>query len=79
MSRPGIEPDPGLPVGSEHSGKEPSRQLICWLFGTTSWAEAGAARGLYNVKKILTARLCKQNQRRQARIRTRYGNKYTVP
>ncbi len=29
MSRPGIEPGP--PVGSEHSGKEPSRQLICRL------------------------------------------------
>ncbi len=30
-------------MGSEHSSKEPSRQLICWLFGTTTWAEAGAA------------------------------------
>jgi hypothetical protein len=29
-------------VGSNHSRKEPSRQLICWLFGTTTWAEAGA-------------------------------------
>jgi hypothetical protein len=29
MSRPGIEPGP---PGT-------SRQLICWIFGTTTWAE----------------------------------------
>jgi hypothetical protein len=62
MSRPGIEPGPPAweastlekshRVGSEHSRKGPSGQLICWLFETTTWAEAGAARGLYSLKNV---------------------------
>jgi hypothetical protein len=46
MSRPGIEPGP---PAWEASTLEKSHldSLFCWLFGTTTWAEAGAARGLY--------------------------------
>jgi hypothetical protein len=36
LTCPGRESNPGFP-----RGKEPSRQLICWLFGTSTWAEAG--------------------------------------
>jgi hypothetical protein len=32
-------------VGSEHSRKEPSRQLIRWLFGTSTGPEAGTTAG----------------------------------
>ncbi len=34
-------------VGSEHSRKEPSRQLIRWLFGTPTHDEADVTPDLY--------------------------------
>jgi hypothetical protein len=40
LTCPGRGSNPASRAGSEHSRKEPSRQLICWLFGTTTWAEA---------------------------------------
>ncbi len=41
LTCPGRGSNPGLRVGSEHSRKEPSRHLICWLFGTPTHDEAG--------------------------------------
>ncbi len=55
LTCPGRESNPG----SEHSRKEPSRHLIRWLFGTTTWAEDILRQGLYNtyVTKFYECRL----------------------
>jgi hypothetical protein len=55
MSWPGIEPGP---LAWEASTLEKSHldSLFCWLFGTTTWAEAGAARGLYSLNLTRSSR-----------------------
>ncbi len=46
-------------MGSEHSRKEPSRQLIRWLFGTATHDEAGVTPDLY-ITVALPPFLCPQ-------------------
>ncbi len=40
-------------AGSEHSRKEPARQLICWLFGTTLGLRLVLHPGLYRIVFLL--------------------------